>query len=114
MGDEICEVVVTADDPDWLAALSRALVAERLIACAQQVAPIQSIYRWGGRVEEATEARVALHTRVDLVPRLIDRIRRDHPYSVPCVLALPVLGAHPDYAAWVCSETGPGPAAPGP
>ena len=69
--------------------------------------PIHSIYRWGGRVEEATEARVALHTRADLLPRLIERIRRDHPYDIPCVLALPVTAANPDYAAWVFAETVP-------
>lgn len=107
MADEICEVIVTADDADWLATFSRALVTERLCACAQQWVPILSIYRWGGRVEEATEARVALHTRADLVPRLIERIRRDHPYEVPCVLALAVSAANPDYAAWVCAETLP-------
>jgi periplasmic divalent cation tolerance protein len=48
---------------------------------------------------------VALHTRASLVPAIIDRTPRDHPYEVPCVLALPVVAGNPDYLAWVVQET---------
>ncbi|GAC1372232.1 MAG: divalent-cation tolerance protein CutA [Actinomycetota bacterium] len=104
MTEPICEVVITADDAEWLATFSRTLVQERWCACAQHFVPILSIYRWGGRVEEATEARVALHTSADLVPAIIERIKQDHPYDIPCILVLPVMDANPDYAAWVRAE----------
>jgi periplasmic divalent cation tolerance protein len=48
---------------------------------------------------------VALHTRTALVPGLIDRIKKDHPYDVPCILAFSVKVANPDYVAWVEAET---------
>jgi len=102
---ECCEVVVTAADADQLAGLTRTLVAERLAACGQISAPIRSIYRWQGRVENDAEARVALHTRASLVPAVVARVRELHPYEVPCVLALPVLGGNPDYLEWVHRET---------
>ncbi len=101
----VCEVVVTADDPEWLASFTRRLVEDRLVACGQVVAAVRSTYRWKGAVEEATEARVALHTRVELVDAVVERAAREHPYDVPCVLALPVLGGNPDYLAWVERET---------
>ena len=107
MGGGICEVIVTADDPDWLLSFSRTLVDERLCACAQHIIPIRSIYRWEGRIEDAAEARVALHTRAELVPRLIERIKQDHPYEVPCILVFPAEQANPDYAAWVRASTEP-------
>ncbi len=65
MTNDICEVIVTADDPDWLVSFTRSIVEDRLCACAQHVAPIHSIYRWEGEIQDDTEARVALHTRAD-------------------------------------------------
>jgi len=102
---EICEVVITADSADWLAAFTRRLVEDRLAACGQQVASIRSIYRWQGEVHDEPEARVALHTRLDLVPRIVERADAEHPYDVPCVLALPVADGNPAYLDWVVGQT---------
>ena len=107
MSDEICEVIITGPDADWLAEFTRMLVADRFAACGQNITAIRSIYRWQGAIEDATEARVALHTRRDLVPAIVERADHDHPYAVPCVIALPVVDAAPAYARWVLAETKP-------
>ncbi len=103
----IVEVVITAADPEWLAAFTRRLVSDRLAACGQQVAAIRSIYRWDGAVQDDPEARVALHTRFELVDQIVQRANAEHPYDVPCVLALPVLAGNPAYLDWVRAETRP-------
>ncbi|MGY1914424.1 divalent-cation tolerance protein CutA [Blastococcus sp. SYSU DS0973] len=105
MDEECCEVVVTADDADWLAGFTRTLVEERLAACGHHLAPIRSVYRWAGAVQDGTEARVALHTRRSLVPAVVARTRELHPYEVPCVIALPLVGGDPDYLRWITDET---------
>jgi periplasmic divalent cation tolerance protein len=105
MSGECCEVVVTADDPGWLAGFARTLVEERLAACGHLVEPVRSIYRWQGELHDDREARVALHTRRTLVPAIVARTAELHPYDVPCVLALPVTGGNPAYLAWVLAET---------
>ena len=78
---------------------------DRLVACAQHIAPIRSIYRWDGTIQDENEIRVALHTRASLVQQVIDRTRQTHPYDVPCVLAFAVESANSDYASWVIEET---------
>jgi periplasmic divalent cation tolerance protein len=103
--DEVCEVIITADNADWLADFTRSLVEDRLAACGQNISYIRSIYRWEGQVQDEPEARVALHTRTSLVPAIVDRANRDHPYKVPCVIALPIAGGNPDYFDWVRTET---------
>jgi periplasmic divalent cation tolerance protein len=103
--DECCEVVVTAGDADWLAGYARTLVEERLAACGHQVAAIRSVYRWEGVVHDEPEARVALHTRCSLVPEIVARTDELHPYDVPCVIALPLVGGNPAYLRWVTDET---------
>jgi periplasmic divalent cation tolerance protein len=105
MADEVCEVVITADDEGWLIDFTRSLVRDRLVACGQRITPIRSVYLWRGALEENLETRVALHTRDSLVPAVIERTRAEHPYDVPCVLALPVSDANPDYLAWVLDST---------
>jgi periplasmic divalent cation tolerance protein len=103
--EQICEVVVTAADGEWLAGFTRRLVEDRLAACGHQTAAIRSIYRWEGAVHDDQEARVALHTRASLVERIVARADAEHPYDVPCVLALPVLGGNPAYLDWVLAMT---------
>ena len=105
MTQEICEVIITADDESWLLDFTRALVRDRLAACGQHLTPVRSIYRWQGAVEGSVETRVALHTRSSLVPAVLERARAEHPYDVPCVLALPVAQGNPDYVAWVLEST---------
>ncbi|MGY1738615.1 divalent-cation tolerance protein CutA [Geodermatophilus sp. SYSU D00684] len=102
---DVVEVVVTGPDADWLAGYTRTLVEERLAACGHQLAAIRSVYRWAGEVHDDPEARVALHTRASLVPAIVARTAELHPYDVPCVIALPLLGGGPDYLRWVVAET---------
>ncbi len=103
--EEFCEVVLTAEDAGWLAGFTRTLVEERLAACGHQIAAVRSMYRWAGEVHDEPEARVALHTRRSLVPAIVARAGQLHPYEVPCVIALPLVGGNPAYLAWIAEET---------
>jgi periplasmic divalent cation tolerance protein len=103
--EEFCEVVVTAADADWLAGFTRTLVEERLAACGHTVSPIRSVYRWDGAIHDEAEARVALHTRRSLLSAIVARTDELHPYDVPCVIALPLVGGNPAYLRWVAAET---------
>jgi len=101
----ICEVVITGPDAEWLAEFTRKLVEDRLAACGHNIAAIRSIYRWDGEIQDEPEARVALHTRQSLVTAIVQRAAKDHPYDVPCVIALPITASNPAYEQWVIAET---------
>ena len=107
MSEEICEVIITAPDADWLAEFTRKLVEERLAACGHNIHTIRVIYRWDGAIHDETEARVALYTRLSLVSAITTRVQRDHPYDVPCVIAMPVVDGNSGYITWVLDETRP-------
>ena len=102
---EVCEVIITSDDTEWLVSFSRELVEERLCACAHIISPMRSIYRWEGAIHDEREARVALHTRAELVSRIVERTGQSHSYEVPCVIALPIRGGNPEYIALIEEET---------
>jgi periplasmic divalent cation tolerance protein len=105
MSDDICEVVITAPDAAWLANFTHDLVADRLCAAGHNMAEIRSIYRWQGVIEDRSEARVILHTRLHLVPAIVSRTLERHPYEVPCVVATPIVAANPAYQRWVVEQT---------
>lgn len=103
--DDLCEVIVTAADPAWLRDLCQALIDQRLAASAHVIHPVTSMYRWKGAVREATEARAFLRSRTELLDALVNYVVERHPYEVPNVTALPLIGGNPDYLAWIRAET---------
>ena len=99
------EVVVTAKNLDWLIGFTRSLVEDGLVACGQSIAPVRVISRREGKVRDEAQARVALHTRANLLPDVVARVERDHPDDIPCVVALRVIDGSSDYLQWVVHET---------
>lgn len=102
---ELCEVVITAPDPEWLLDFTRALVSERLASNVHNFAPVQSTYRWSGEVHDRTEGRAALHTRRSLIPAIVERARVAHPYDLPSISARPIHDGSPAYLAWIREQT---------
>lgn len=104
--EQVCEVIITAPDQAWLVNLTRHLVEARLAACGHHTT-IRSIYTWNGAIEDQPETRVALHTRTSCVPAIITITNQQHPYEVPCVVALPISNANPAYRDWILAATDP-------
>lgn len=94
-------VLVTAPSAAEAAKIGRTLVDERLAACANLIPAIASTYWWQGKVEQADEALLLLKTRDDLLEQIVARVRALHSYTVPEVIALPLLGGHADYLRWI-------------
>ncbi len=98
-------VLVTAPEAEVAEAICRTLLEERLIACANVLSGMTSIYRWEGKVERDSEVLLILKTGAAKVPRLVDRVSELHPYEVPEVLSLEVGTGLDDYLNWVGRET---------
>jgi periplasmic divalent cation tolerance protein len=85
--------------------IAETLVGERLAACAQVQGPIASTYRWQGQVDHATEWYVHCKTAALRAAQLIARIKALHPYEVPEIIQLPILGGHGPYLEWIAEST---------
>ena len=96
---------ITAGSRDEARRIGRALVEERLAACANILDGMTSIYRWQGAVEEASEAVLIAKTRAELFDRLAARVRELHSYDVPCVVELKVGRGNPAYLDWLRDGT---------
>jgi periplasmic divalent cation tolerance protein len=94
-------VSIAAPNGETAARLARLLVEGRLAACVQIVDPIRSVYRWQGAVQEEKEVLLLAKSSQDLVPRIDELLRREHPYEVPELAAVPILTGAPAYLKWL-------------
>ncbi|MEU0490888.1 divalent-cation tolerance protein CutA [Nocardiopsis sp. NPDC006139] len=100
-------VEITVDTRENADRLAESAVGRRLAACAQVGGPVTSHYRWEGEVHRDQEWTVVFKTAQDRLDELTAHIVREHPYDVPEVVAVPVVGGEPAYLAWVIDETRP-------
>lgn len=99
------EIIFTHDQPEATRRIARTLVEKKLVACAQISAPVTSIYRWQGKIEEAQELRVTAKTRASLADAVCRAIREMHAYDVPEIMIREVTFGNPDYTRWVLENT---------
>jgi periplasmic divalent cation tolerance protein len=87
--------------------IARALVDRRLAACVQIVGPIESIYRWQGRVETAREWLCLIKTTRALFPAVTTAVAALHPYETPEMVALPIIAGSQRYIEWLAASVRP-------
>ncbi len=97
-------VLTTAANPEEAERLGRTLVEERLAACATLVPAVESIYRWQGQVESATETLLLLKTAAGQLPALQARLHQLHSYQTPEFLVLGVEACSAPYLEWLLAS----------
>jgi len=101
-----CVVVWTTVSPTADARrLATILVGERLAACVNVLAEMESVYRWKGDVEAASERQVIMKTTARRVPALQARVHELHDYQVPEFIVLPLVGGSEGYLDWIREST---------
>jgi periplasmic divalent cation tolerance protein len=98
-------VYITASSRQEALSIGRAVVGERLAACANVLDGMTSVYWWQQSLQEDGEASLILKTRSDLIERLTARVKQLHSYDCPCVVAMPIVAGNPAYLDWVVGET---------
>jgi periplasmic divalent cation tolerance protein len=88
--------------------IARSLVEKRLAACVNILrSPIESHYRWKGKVEKARELLLLIKTTASRLGALEREVKRLHSYEVPEFLVLPVVAGSSDYLAWLSDAVTP-------
>ena len=108
MTEEVLLVLSTAASSEEGIGIGRRLVEERLAACVNVVPSVRSLYWWEGEVQEADEAVLMIKTRRDRYPELERRLQALHSYTVPEIVALPIVAGSAAYLGWVRDNALPG------
>jgi len=101
-------VLVTCGSAREARHIARAMVERRLAACVSMIAfPVESTYRWKGKVESAPEFLLLIKTTKTRFPLVRDAVKRMHAYDVPEIIALPIVQGSKDYLSWISESVRP-------
>jgi periplasmic divalent cation tolerance protein len=106
MDDALIEIEVACPNAATAEAIGRACVEARLAACANLLPGMTSVFHWRGGIDSSAECLLRLKSRAALFDRVAALVAERHPYDLPAIVALPVLHATPETAAWLRAETG--------
>lgn len=103
-------IFVTCASKKEASTIAKKLLSERLIACANIIEGVKSLFRWKGKVEKAKETLLVIKTVKMNFEKVKERIKRLHSYEVPEIVALPIIGGEGNYLNWIdkSTETGGG------
>jgi len=98
-------VLITTSDEDEAARIARALVEARLAGCVNIIKDIRSIYSWQGKIEDEKEVLMVAKTQKSLLDPLMEKVKELHSYTVPEIIALPIIQGSEDYLKWLKEVT---------
>jgi periplasmic divalent cation tolerance protein len=97
-------VFITAKDAEQAQEIARRLLKQRQAACVNIVPEVSSHYWWKDKLDSATESLLIVKTKESLLPEIISSVKKIHSYSVPEIIALPIIGGSQDYLDWIDNE----------
>jgi periplasmic divalent cation tolerance protein len=107
-------ILVTAASKRECRKIARRLVEAKLAACVNITQPIESIYRWEGKIADDQEYQLLIKSTRELFPEIKAAITKLHSYHTPEIICLPIIDGSRNYLQWVSdSVKSPGPAEKG-
>ncbi len=101
MSSEYSACITTVSNDEVARKLARSIVEAHLAACVNIIPNIRSIYEWKSKIEEDEEIILFMKTRREIVPQLIEFVKKNHPYEVPELIELPINSGNTDYLNWI-------------
>ena len=98
-------ILVTAKDTDEAKRIARRLLEEKLIACANVVSGVQSLFWWEGKGDEAAETLLVMKSVKKHFTKIVKTVKSIHSYNVPEIIAVPVVAGEKDYLRWIDAST---------
>jgi len=101
MKDSCLVVLTTLPSRTHARKISRLILARKLAACVNLIGPVESSFWWKGKIDRAKEFLLLIKTRADRFTLLRRFLEKNHPYSVPEIVALPIKRGNPPYLNWI-------------
>ena len=98
-------VYTTMEDIIDAKRIAHSLVEEQMVACVNIIPKIESVYKWKGKIEIGSEVVLIAKTVEENVKKTIIRIKELHPYDLPAIIVLPIVGGHKEYLEYLIRET---------
>lgn len=104
MKNNFIAVLVTAKDKKEGSRIAKGLLEAKLIACANIIDGVQSLFWWEGKIDSSKEVLLVLKTKKNLFKKVMTKVKSLHSYQTPEIIALPLVTGSEDYLDWVSSS----------
>ena len=108
MNEEFVIAFSTFPEAEIAREIAHELVENAVIACANIVPSVESIYFWKEKVETSAEVLAIFKMTAARYSEFESRLRKLHPYDVPEIVRLDIAGGNPDYLRWISESCGRG------
>ncbi len=98
-------IFITASKVDEAEKIAKGLLESKLAACINIISQVKSYFWWEGKIDQADELLLIVKTRKSLVNKLIKKVKSLHSYSVPEIVAFPIISGNKDYLRWIDDST---------
>ncbi|TBR18418.1 divalent-cation tolerance protein CutA [bacterium] len=98
-------IFITASKDKEAEKIAKGLLESKLAACVNIVPRVKSYFWWEGKIDRADELLLIVKTRKSLVNKLIKKVKSLHGYTVPEVVAFPIINGNKDYLKWIDDST---------
>ncbi len=104
---EYAVILVTASSLEEAQKIAAVLLNKRKAACINIMPQVQSSYWWQGKIDKAEESLLIIKTMASAIQDVIELVKANHSYTVPEIIALPIMAGNPDYLEWIEHEVQP-------
>ncbi|MGD0354406.1 MAG: divalent-cation tolerance protein CutA [Dehalococcoidia bacterium] len=104
---EFVVILVTASNLEEARKIAAVLLDKRKAACVNILPRVHSSFWWQGKIDKAEESLLVIKTTASATQAVIELVKANHSYTVPEIIALPIIGGNPDYLDWINREVLP-------
>ncbi len=94
-------ILITAPSTEEAQKISGLLLEQKKAACVSIISGIDSRFWWEGKLDSAQESLLIVKTKAYLLSDIVELVKEVHSYTVPEIIALPVVGGNQDYLDWI-------------
>jgi periplasmic divalent cation tolerance protein len=104
MNTQYIIVLVTSKDKKEASKIANGLLEAKLVACANIVNGVRSVFWWQGKIDSSNEVLLVLKTKKTLFKKISAKVKSLHSYQTPEIIALPIVNGSEDYLNWIKSS----------
>ena len=97
-------ILITTKDKKEAAKIAQVLLESKLIACANIIDGVRSLFWWQGNIDSSKEVLLVLKTKKILFKKIVAKVKSLHSYQTPEIIALPIVNGSDDYLSWVSTS----------
>jgi len=94
-------ILITTKNKAEAGKIAQGLLKDRLIACANIIDGVESMFWWQGKVDKSKEALMVIKTKRKLFEEVVSKVKLLHSYKNPEIIALPIVAGSWNYLKWI-------------